>query len=403
MTTTRRDFVRAAAAGAAATLGLGHASPALARLRASGRAPLTILILGGTGFIGPQTVRAALARGHKVTLFNRGRLEQRRKEIGRELEFMDEVEILYGNRDPDKTADDWKPADQPRDPDSPKGLTQLEGRSWDAVIDNSGFYPRHVKASAALLAPSAAHYVFISSISAYAGERKPDQDEFAPLAELADPIVETMGSNYENYGGLKVLCERAAEAAFPGRATIVRPGYIVGPEDSTDRFTYWPVRVARAGEMLAPGEPVNPIQIIDVRDLAEWLVHVVESKVFGPYNLVTPAGKTNIGMLLDACKKATGADTTFTWVTADFLESQGVEGGTLPIWIAPRGDYEGTGRISSARAVAAGLKFRPLEVTCQDTLEWFRTLPAERQATLRAGLPAQKEAAVLAAWHQRPG
>jgi 2'-hydroxyisoflavone reductase len=245
--------------------------------------------------------------------------------------------------------------------------------------------------------------VLISSISSYAGERKPDQDEFAPLAELADPAVETMGSNYENYGGLKVLCERAAEAAFPGHATIVRPGYIVGPEDSTDRFTYWPVRVAKGGEMLAPGEPANPIQIIDVRDLAEWLVHVVEARVYGPYNLVTPAGKTNIGMLLDACKKATGADTTFTWVSADFLESQGVEGGTLPIWIAPRGDYEGTGRISSTRAVAAGLKFRPLEVTCKETLDWFRTLPAERQATLRAGLPAKKEAEVLAAWHKRPG
>ncbi len=400
MSTTRREFVRLAA-GAAAGLSVGFV-PEAAASRARTRAPLKILILGGTSFLGPACVRAALTRGHKVTLFNRGRTEQRRrKETGHELEFLDEVEILYGNRDPAKTADDWKPADQPRDPNSPKGLTQLQGRTWDAVIDNSGFFPRHVKASAELLAKAASQYVYISSISAYAGESKPDQDEFAPLAALSDPAVESMGTNYENYGGLKVLCERAAEAAFPGKATIVRPGYIVGPEDPTDRFTYWPVRVARGGEMIAPGEPANPVQIIDVRDLGEWIIHVLEARVVGPYNLVTPAGKTTIGMVLDACKKTSGADTTFTWIPADFLESNSVEPGTLPIWIAPKGDYAGTGRISSARAVAAGLKFRPLETTCKDTLAWFRTLPTERQQQLKAGLPAEREAVVLKAWHER--
>src|ERR1700733_12232846 len=202
-----------------------------------------ILILGGTGFLGPKTASAALAPGHEVTILNRGRREKIQP-----LEM--KVEHLYGNRDPDLPADDERDGDGVLlHPDaSPKGLEQLAGRSWDVVIDNSGYFPRMVTASGQLLAKSAGLYIYISSISAYDVNPPEGGDETAPLAALADPTVETMGKDFENYGGLKVLCERAAEAAFPGRTAIVRPGYIVGPGDPTDRFTYWPARIARGGE-----------------------------------------------------------------------------------------------------------------------------------------------------------
>ncbi len=407
MTTTRREFVLTASA-AAASLGLGHGAPSLARLRVPPRAPLKILILGGTGFLGPHTVRAALARGHTVTLFNRGRTEQRRKEIGRELEFMEDVEILYGNRDPDKTADDWKPADQARDPASPRGLTQLHGRNWDAVIDNSGYYPRHVKASAGLLAPHVKHYTFISSISVYADSSRPEADETDRVGTISDPTVESMGDNYENYGPLKALCELAAEGALPGRVANVRPGLIVGPGDNTDRFTYWPVRIARGGEVLAPGSPSDPVQIIDVRDLGEWLVRCLEHNTAGVFNAVGPAAvpgsKYTMGEMLDACVEAAGSDARFTWCDAAFLREQNVSAwGDMPVWIPPEGDSAGSGLRANARARAAGLTFRPVPDTARATLEFWKTLPEDRRAKMQAGIKAEREAEVLAAWHKGRG
>lgn len=378
-----------------------------------------ILILGGTGFLGPAIMNAALARGHSITLFNRGRMED-----ARDLTFPAGVEVLYGNRDPEKTADDWKRPED-RDPSSPKGLESLKGKQWDAVVDTSGYYPRIVKASAELLAPNVKQYIFISSISVYASNDSPGADEEAAVGTMADPTVEAMGQHFENYGPLKALCEQAAEAAMPGRVANVRPGLIVGPHDPTDRWTYWPVRVARGGEVLAPGTPQDPVQFIDVRDLAEWLVHVVEDNTTGTFNAIGPEDGMPIGEMLEACKRAAGVDATFTWVPADFLRQHNVSPWQdMPNWIPPDAENAGANRRSVARAIAAGLTFRPVETTAKDTLEWWPHEVKRRTAAtarikeearaagrpepempdpekLRAGIDAEREARVLAAWRSR--
>jgi 2'-hydroxyisoflavone reductase len=308
MSTTRRDLLRTGLAAAA--FGMLHASCGSSASSQSSTTPQPaappkpkrILILGGTGFLGPKTVAAALARGHTVTIFNRGKREKIQP-----LEM--KVEHLYGNRDPDLPAEDDKgPDGKLLHPDaSPKGLEQLAGKTWDTVIDNSGYFPRHVGASAQLLAKQGVgQYIYISSISCYDENAIPAQggDENTKLATLADPKVETMGDEFQNYGGLKVLCEQAAAAAFPNRAAIVRPGYIVGPGDPTDRFTYWPMRCAAGGEVLAPGTPDDPLQWIDVRDLADWLVKLVEDGTAGTFNAVAPASPAKWGDVLGACVKA---------------------------------------------------------------------------------------------------
>jgi 2'-hydroxyisoflavone reductase len=383
-----------------------------------------ILILGGTAFIGPATMHAALARGHRVTLFNRGRIEEMR-----DLEFPAGVEVIHGNRDPEKTADDWKDESkgQKKDPNSPKGLSGLKGKSWDAVIDNSGFYPRIVRASAELLAPGVKQYIFISSVSVYAGGEKPMEDETAAVGTMEDPTLESMGDQFQYYGPLKALCEQSAEAAMPGRVASVRPGLIVGPGDPTDRFTYWPVRLQRGGEVLAPGSPADPVQFIDVRDLAEWLVHMVERATTGVFNAINPApGALTMGETLDACNRAAGGGAMLTWVDAKFLESQQVSPwGDMPLWIPPEGESAGFHLRSNAAAAKAGLRMRPPEVTARDILNWWpkdverRTkatakLKAEAiaagqpppegpdPALLRAGIRPDREKEVLAAWHARP-
>ena len=328
-----------------------------------------ILILGGTGFLGPKTIAAALERGHEVTIFNRGKREKF-------LPLEHEVEHLYGNRDPLLPADDEKDKDGKLvNPDaSPKGLEQLAGRTWDVVIDNSGYFPRMVSASAEMLAKQGVgRYIFISSISAYADSPAAGGDETAKLAELADPTVETMGAQFENYGGLKVLCERAAEKAFPGKAVIVRPGFIVGPGDPTDRFTYWPVRIAKGGDVLAPGSPDDPLQWIDVRDLAEWLVTLVENGKTGVFNAVGPKSPGRWGDVLDACNKAGGNKAKLHWVPAAWLEKNGMGGeeSGFPIWVPPVDKFAGFHRWSNERAEAAGLAFRPVDDTLKAILAWF--------------------------------
>jgi 2'-hydroxyisoflavone reductase len=376
MSTSRRQFLQYTMA-TASMLALPPAA-----LAGSGQKPakpvgkaMKILILGGTGFLGPALVQAAKARGHTLTLFNRGKTRP---------ELFPDVEKLQGDRDPKKG----------------EGIKALAGRKWDAVFDDCGYYPRMVHASAELLAPNVKQYVFISSISAYASDKAPNEDESAPTAKLSDPTVETMGKDFEFYGGLKRLCEEAAEAALPGRVTHVRPGYIVGPEDRTDRFTYWPVRFEQGGEMLAPGTPSDPIQVIDVRDLAEWLIHVVENNLTGIYNAVGPEKPWSIGGVLDACREVTGKDPKLTWVPAGFLEKQGEKGdGALPIWLPPTGDTRGAHLRSNAKAVKAGLKFRSTTETVRDTLAWFKTLPPERREKLRAGLTRKREDELLAQWH----
>lgn len=396
MQTDRRTFL-ALAGTTAATMAIAPASA----LAGKPRKGLRILILGGTGFLGPHVVEAALAKGHSLTLFNRGRTEQRK---GGLFEGEDRIERRYGNRDPNKYADDTRDeGGNLRDPDSPKGLDQIREGRWDAVIDTSGYYPRMVKASAELLGNRAGMYVFISTVSVYASDAMVDADESDPVGTIPDPNVETMGARFENYGPLKALCEQAAEAAFPGRCANVRPGLIVGPGDETDRFTYWPARVARGGEVLSPGTPMDPTQYIDVRDLAEWIVTLVEGKRAGVFNAITPAGERTMGGLLDSCKAASGSDATFTWVDADFLRTHGVSAwGDLPAWIPAEGEYAGFGRRSAAAAMAAGLRFRPEVETCRATLEWWKSLDEARRAKPRAGLSPEKEKTVLALWH-KPG
>ncbi|TAH38008.1 MAG: NAD-dependent epimerase/dehydratase family protein [Planctomycetota bacterium] len=413
MSQSRRRFLGQTLATASAAVTATNLSPLFGAPRSAGR---RILILGGTGFLGPKTVEAALARGHHVTVFNRGKTEKRIP-----FEYR-EVEHLYGNRDPLLPADDERGPDGKllRPDASPKGLEQLEGKKFDVVIDNSGYYPRMVKASAELLAKNAGMYIFISSISAYASNDKPGADEGMPVATLADPAVETMGPNSEHYGGLKALCEQAAQAAFPGKAAIVRPGYIVGPGDPTDRFTYWPVRVQRGGEVLAPGAAADPVQWIDVRDLAEWLVKLAEDGTAGTFNAVGPAQPAKWGETLQACVQASGGKATLTWVPAEWLTEHAGED-FFPIWVPPTGEYAGFHQWSNDRAKKAGLRFRPVRDTIEGLLAWF---PAEIErrkrvteqmiadakakgqdaprtgdpAALRAGPAPEREQELLAAW-----
>src|SRR5664279_2008307 len=360
--TTRREFVRdvgvAAAAAAFGTKAFSAATPPRK----------TLLILGGTRFLGPEIVDAAKASGWTITLFNRGKTNPGP---------FPELEKLQGDRNGD-----------------PKSL---EGRAWDAVVDTSGYVPRQVKASATLLAPRVSQYVFILSISVFSDLSKPGVDETGPVAILEDPAVENVGEG--TYGGLKALCEKAAEAAMPGRVTNVRPGLIAGPSDGTDRFTYWPVRVARGGEVLAPDKPEDLVQFIDVRDLAAWIVKTIDTKTMGVFNATS--APLRMGEVLDACKAAGGGDARFTWVEAAFLTAQKVEEWSdLPVWTSPAGSDAGAGRVSNARAVAMGLAFRPVKATAKDTLDWWKTLPKERTSRLKSGLSPEREAEVLAAWHE---
>jgi nucleoside-diphosphate-sugar epimerase len=371
MPVTRRTFVQqglSAAALAAAGVPLaGRAAPGEQGARPA--ATKRILILGGTGFLGPALVEVARSRGHALTLFNRGKTRPH---------LFPDVEKLHGDRD--------------------GKLDALKGRRWDAVIDNSGYVPRVVKASAELLAPNVSRYVFVSSISVYREDLPPGSDESAPLATMADPASEDVRASY---GALKALCEKAAEQALPGRTTVVRPTLIVGPDDPTDRFTYWPVRLARGGEVLAPGDGEDPVQLIDVRDLAAWMIALVERDVGGVFNAAGPRERLTMRAMLDACQLGTGAKAKLTWVPADFLEARQVAPWVdLPSWI-PRGPDAGMSQVSNARAVAAGLAFRPLADTARDTLAWWRGLPQDRRAKLRAGLSAEREKEVLAEWARR--
>jgi 2'-hydroxyisoflavone reductase len=383
MPTTRRQFLRYSGLTAASYVigraAYGQPPPATqpGTQPAAVGTGLKILILGGTGFLGPAVVEAARPRGHTLTLFNRGKTRPN---------LFPDLEKLHGDRDPDKD----------------EGLKALEGRKWDAVVDTSAYVPRIARASAELLKDSVKHYTFISTCSVYADNSKPGMDETAAVGKVEDEKDEKVTET--SYGPLKALCEQAVEKAMPGRVATIRPGLIVGPGDPSDRFTYWPVRVARGGEVLAPGSPDDPVQIIDVRDLGEWIVHVIEKNVTGVFNALGPDKPLTIGGLLESCKRTSGSDAKFTWADADFLAAHEVSPwGDMPVWVPPRGEEAGFSRQSNARAVAKGLKFRPVDATCKDTLEWFRTLPEERQAKLRAGIQPEREKEVLAAWHAKQG
>jgi len=371
--TTRRYFIKVSAAAGGA-FGLGIKSRILFAEKAV--TPLRILILGGTGFTGPYQVRYALSRGHKVTTFNRGKTHPG--------ELPTEVEQLIGDRN--------------------GKLDALKGRQWDVVIDNPTTLPAWVRDAAQILKGNVERYVFISTISVYA-DTSNGVDETAPLAQYdgPDPYKETLeamrASGYKTYGPLKALSEQEAEKWFPGKTLIIRPGLIVGPGDETDRFTYWPVRIDRGGEVLAPGNSNDPVQFIDARDLAEWTIRMVENREIGIYDATGPAKPLGIGKMLDEIKDALNSNAKFTWVPANFLKQQSVEAwSNMPVWA---GDELGLARTNINRALAKGLTFRLLAETTRDTLAWFKSLPQARQSKLRAGLAPEREAEVLAAWKKK--
>lgn len=318
---------------------------------------MDILIIGGTQFLGRHIVESALAAGHNLTLFNRGRTNP---------ELFPEVEKLRGDRATD--------------------LSVLRERRWDAAIDLCGYVPRVVRLSADFLVGAVAHYTFISSISVYADFQRSGMDESAPTGVLADPSVEEITN--ETYGPLKAYCEQVVEEIFPERALIIRPGYIVGPNDPSDRFTYWPHRVSLGGEILAPGDPEQPVQFIDVRDLAEWIVRMVVARQTGRYNATGPDYALEMGRLLAECKQLTGSDAHFIWANEAFLEAHQVE---LPIW-TPATEI-GVATVNCQRAITSGLIFRPLSETIRATLAWDISRPAPHN--WRAGLTADREAQLL--------
>ena len=335
--------------------------------------PLSILVLGGTGFIGPHMVREALRRGHEVSLFNRGRTSPG---------LFPDLKLYKGDRNGD--------------------LRSLEGGKWDVVVDNSGYVPRQVADSAALLSPVASHYLYVSTISVYDISPAPITED-SPLATMEDETVEEVTA--ETYGPMKALCEQRVLAEFgAGRSTVLRPTYVCGPGDRTDRYTYWPVRTMRGGEMLWPGTAEGYIQIIDVRDLANFTVDCLEKRIAGIFNTVTPLRSLTMGDLLEDSLAVTGADMTPVWVDKDFIAANKVaEGNGLPIWENPDGEYASLSLVDGSRAAAAGLKNRPTRETARDTIAWWKTLPAERRDNLRAGLKAEKEAELLNLWHIQHG
>jgi 2'-hydroxyisoflavone reductase len=372
MRITRRGLIQLSGA-----VLLGASVRNLARANTAAKIkPMRLLILGGTGFIGPYQVRYALERGHHVTIFNRGR---------EHVQWPGPVEELLGDRN---TGD----------------LKSLEGHEWDVCIDNPTTLPFWVRDSGNSLRGRVKHYIFISTISVYAENNTPNADESAALAPYTGSnamaeTLDTLHKDMELYGPLKALSEKEAEKQFPKRTTIIRPGLIVGPGDETDRFTYWPVRLSKGGEVLAPGDGSDPIQMIDARDLAEWSIRMAEVRRAGIFNATGPNTTLPMRDMLDGVKASIHSDANLEWVSTDFLEAQKVEPWSdMPAWVPASGDTAGFGQRNIRRALGAGLTFRPLAQTAADTLVWFRTLPPERQEKLRAGIKPDREKDVLSKW-----
>ncbi len=366
MSVSRRKFLSVSAAAAALY--------PLARAARADEKKKTLLVLGGTNFTGPHIVETARSRGFSVTLFNRGRTNP---------DLFPDVEKLRGDRDP-KVA---------------SGLEALRGRTFDAVIDTSGHVPRHMQASCDVLGPNVSHYVFVSSLSAYASHDVPGADESAPLEELSQETEDFTG---DAFGPLKVLCERAVQRSMPGRSAIVRPGLIVGPRDQSDRFAYWVARTDRGGEVLAPGKPSERVMVIDGRDLALFLVTLCEARTNGVFNAIGPERWLSMAEILENAKMACENDARFTWVAQEFLEANGVPPWSgLPLWAPANGALAGFHHRSVARAIAAGIRFRPIEETVRDTLAFCRSWPEDRRKKLRRGLAPEREADLLARWRER--
>ena len=394
MKITRRQFLKASAAATAAS---ALPLPALAAAQATSptwplpgtKAPnvgkadkrLNLLVIGGTGFTGPEAVEYALARGHKVTLLNRNK---RRPDL-----FKGRVDMLVGDLNADVSA--------------------LKGRSFDAVLDLPTTAPYWVRNVAQYLKGNVGQYVFISTISVYKDSSKPgmdESDETSPMNEGIDPYSTDPALRGSQYSQFKTFSEKLVQETYPV-STIIRPGLIVGPLDPTDRFTYWPARIERGGEVMAPGNPDDRVQFIDARDLAEWTIRMIEQRDTGVYNAIGPAAPLTVAEMLYGIKAVTTAGAQFTWVSAEFLEQQKIEAWKhMPVWVPPAGELAGFHFRSNAKAVAKGLTFRPLAETARDTIEWNRSrTPEARQALLEGkfnGLAAAREAEVLAAWKARP-
>ncbi len=378
---TRRNFlVGSLASVGAASLGTGailDPRSLFAGHPPATPAPKKILILGGTGFVGPHQVRRAVERGHQVTIFNRGRSAPGL--------FGKDVEELAGDR--------------------ASNLDALKGRTWDAVIDESASLssaPEWVKASASLLRDATAQYLFISTRSVYADLSRVPMTKDAPVLTLENsPIPE---GRPLPYGHAKAYAEKAAHELMPGRVTVVRPGLIIGPGDDTDRFTYWPVRVARGGEMLVPGDGSDHVQIIDVRDLVNFCITLVENRTYGVFNAVGPQLGQPFSQFVQRIQQGVGpTNVSYTWVSADFLRENGAApyGRELPVFQVMQGRTAGFARFDLTPEIAAGLTFTPTETSARDTLEWVRTLPAERQAGLKTGFTPERERELLAKWKAR--
>jgi 2'-hydroxyisoflavone reductase len=385
---SRRTFLKTAAVASAA-LGLaGLVTPLPRRLWAADPAAekLKVLILGGTGQTGPHLIRELLARGHTVTMFNRG---------NRSEELFPDVECLIGDRSPE--AED--------------GLKALEsevtgGRTWDICIDIWPHIPKIVENTAVLLQPAVGHFMYVSSMSVYTDDSQPGQDETAPVGEAPD--ADNQEFTWDLFGPFKAECENRVRRIYPDNHTIFRPGLIVGPRDFSFRGGYWPVRVRRGGEVLAPGDGKDPVQIIDGRDLTAFEARCMERRTGGTFNVVGPHPDQPLVMrgMLETCKKVTGSDATFVWVDPAFLEEHEVGPWmNMPCWLPRQGEYAGFALRKVDKAIKAGLTFRPVAETVRDTLTWYDGLTEERRegVTQRAGISAEREAEVLAAWHAKQG
>jgi 2'-hydroxyisoflavone reductase len=390
---SRRDFLRSSAALAAAFGAsplldprlLAQTSPDLGEF-GTGKAPasLNILILGGTGFTGPEQVDYAIARGHRVTLFNRNKT--------RPNMFKGKVaEELIGDLNDDTSA--------------------LKGKQFDVVIDNPTTFPAWVRNAGKYLAGNVKHYIFVSTTSTYSDQSIIGLNEESPTTPMPaglDPYTLDPQAAGRYYGALKTRAEQEVQTLYPNMWTVIRPCLIVGPLDRTDRFTYWPARIDKGGEVLAPDKPTDPCQFIDSRDLAEFTVRMAEQRAFGTFNAIGPEKPLTIGEMLNGVKAVCKSDARFTWVPWEFLQKQEVRPWRhMTVWQPPYGRTAGYQLRSNAKAVAKGLTFRPLAVTAKDTLDWHKTRPqAEQDATLRGeinGLSMAREAEVLAAWHASQG
>lgn len=364
---SRRDFLKSSALATGALLAGGSSALALASNAGRARKPLDLLILGGTGFLGPHLVHYAVARGHRVTIFTRGR---------RQADLPESVIRLQGDRNGQ--------------------LEALVGKKWDGVIDDSATNPDWVRQSAELLAPNVGRYLYTSSTGVYYPYLKRGADETTPInLELTDAK-----DGSASYAIAKAKSEIEVQKAFGDRFIVVRPTYIVGPGDTTDRFPYWPVRLAKGGEVLAPGHRDDASQLIDVRDLTEWMVRLIEDGRSGIYNGVGPRTPITFEQFLTQARAAIGSNARFTWVDDyEFLKDRKIFG-AVP-WVLLEGNNYGHMYARNEKALAAGLTFRPLATTVRDTLAWWPTVPEARRAKPQFAFSPESEAEALAAWHAR--